>query len=94
MTRVALAKKLQIKSGIATHINAKKIIRAIVLSLQEIIIEDKSITLAGFGSFKVIKRHERKGRNLQTGTEICIPAYNTVKFIPSKRLAKAILSIE
>jgi len=91
MTRIALAKKLQKKSGMSTCIKAKKIIRAIILSLQEIITEDKKIALTGFGSFKIIKRCVRKGRNLKTKAEIYIPAHNTVKFTPSKKLAKAIL---
>lgn len=91
MARVALAKKLKIKSGMATDVEAKKIIRAIILSMQEAIQEGKIMTLAVFGTFKVVKRKARKGRNLQNDTEIHIPAHNTIKFAPSTRLAKAIL---
>lgn len=90
MARVALAKKLKIKSGIDTDIKAKIIIRALILSIQEAIQEEKIVTLAGFGSFKVVKRKARKGRNLKTGTEIYISCCNTIKFTPSKKFAKAI----
>jgi DNA-binding protein HU-beta len=43
-----------------------------------------SVTLVGFGSFKVVKRAARKGRNPQTGKEINIPAKKTPKFTPGK----------
>jgi DNA-binding protein HU-beta len=43
-----------------------------------------SISLVGFGSFKVVERAAREGRNPSTGEKIQIPASKTVKFTPSK----------
>ena len=40
----------------------------------------KGVTLVGFGSFKIVKRKARAGRNPQTGEKIRIRAKNVVKF--------------
>jgi len=45
-----------------------------------------TVTLIGFGTFKVENRNARKGRNPQTGEEITIPAKNVPKFVPGKAL--------
>ncbi len=44
----------------------------------------KGVTLVGFGSFKLVKRKARTGRNPQTGEAIKIKAKNVVKFKPGK----------
>ncbi len=49
-----------------------------------------SVTLVGFGTFKVANRKARKGRNPQTGKEINIPARNVPKFVPGKALKEAV----
>jgi nucleoid DNA-binding protein len=48
------------------------------------------VTLVGFGSFKVVKRKARTGRNPQTGAEIQISASNAPKFVPGKALKDAV----
>jgi DNA-binding protein HU-beta len=40
----------------------------------------------GFGTFRVIKRKARVGRNPQTGETIQIPAKKVPKFVPGKNL--------
>ena len=46
----------------------------------------KGVTLIGFGTFKVVRRKARIGRNPQTGEKIKIKAKNVVKFKPGKGL--------
>lgn len=48
------------------------------------------VTLVGFGTFKVVKRKARKGRNPQTGEEIKIKASTSAKFVPGKALKEAV----
>ena len=48
------------------------------------------VTIAGFGSFRVVERAEQKGRNPQTGEPLTIPAHNVVKFRPGKNLCKRV----
>jgi len=49
-----------------------------------------TVTLIGFGTFKVGQRKARKGRNPQTGEEIKIKAKKVAKFVPGKALKDAI----
>ena len=46
--------------------------------------------LLGFGSFKVVKRAPRTGRNPRTNEKIEIPACSVVKFLPGKALKDAV----
>ena len=48
------------------------------------------LPFAGFGSFKVVQRNARKGRNPRTGKEIKIPAGKAVKFTAEKRLKESL----
>jgi len=48
------------------------------------------VTLVGFGTFKVVKRKARTGRNPQTGAEIQISASNAPKFVPGKAFKDAV----
>lgn len=45
----------------------------------------KGVQLIGFGSFSVVKRKARTGRNPQTGEVIKIKASRTVKFKPGAK---------
>ncbi|MBT3368817.1 MAG: HU family DNA-binding protein, partial [Nitrospina sp.] len=49
-----------------------------------------SVSLIGFGSFKVVDRAAREGRNPSTGEKIQIPASKAVKFTPSKVLKERV----
>lgn len=49
-----------------------------------------SVTLIGFGTFKVASRAARKGRNPKTGLEIDIAAKNVPRFVPGKSLKEAV----
>lgn len=49
-----------------------------------------TVQISGFGSFKVIQRQARKGRNPQTGAEIYIEARMVPKFVAGKALKEAV----
>lgn len=66
-------------------------LNALIEGIQETLkSEDGVVRLTGFGTFSKIHRNERKGRNPGTGEEITIPAQNSVKFKPGKKLKDAI----
>jgi nucleoid DNA-binding protein len=50
----------------------------------------KSVTLVGFGTFKVAERKARTGRNPQTGKKMKIEAKSVPKFVPGKALKDAV----
>jgi DNA-binding protein HU-beta len=49
-----------------------------------------SVTLVGFGTFKVSKRAARTGRNPQTGKPLKIKAKKVPKFTAGKKLKAAV----
>lgn len=49
-----------------------------------------SVSLIGFGTFKVVKREARKGRNPQTGEEMKIKARKVPKFVAGKTLKDSV----
>ncbi len=81
-----MAKEAEISKEKAL-IALNSLIEGIQTSLQS---ENGKIQLTGFGSFSTVHRKERKGRNPSTGEEITIPAQNSVKFKPGKKLKDAI----
>lgn len=83
VTRVA-------KDAEITKKQAEKALNSLVDSVQEALSKGDSVTLVGFGTFSVMSRAARKGRNPQTGREIFIPASKTPKFKPGKGLRQAI----
>ncbi|MGF0224030.1 HU family DNA-binding protein [Bacillus velezensis] len=58
--------------------------------LSETLAKGESIKIPGVGTFEVRERAARKGRNIQTGEEIEIPASKVVKFKPAKALKDAV----
>lgn len=74
------------EKGDFTKKNAQKALNACLDAIQENLANGENLRIAGFGTFKVSERKERKGRNPQTGEEMTIPASSTVKFNPGKSL--------
>ncbi len=52
--------------------------------------EDEKVMLSGFGTFKIVKKKERRGRNPRTGEEIRIKKSEVPRFIPSQILKDAV----
>jgi DNA-binding protein HU-beta len=86
--------KAEIIDEIAKILNTKKEAQAVVESLLKNISlalkKKEDVTLTGFGTFKVVKRGARNGRNPQTGEPIKIKASKKVKFIPGKALKESV----
>lgn len=77
-------------SGISTRFEnraqAEAAFNAVIEGMASVLKFGDSLSIKGFGSFKVEERAARKGRNPSTGQEIDIPASKTVKFTPSSVL--------
>lgn len=89
MNKSELAVKMVKDSGI-TKTDALKVIDGIINTITEEIKSKNKITLVGFGSFKLIRRKAKKGRNPRTGEAITIPGKNVVKFVPGKKLKELV----
>ena len=91
MNRADIINKM-VEATELTKAEADKAMTAFLDSVKEGLMNGEKITIMGFGSFSVVERKARMGRNLKTGQEIEIPASKTVKFIPSKALKEEVKS--
>ncbi|MCD6255315.1 MAG: HU family DNA-binding protein [Deltaproteobacteria bacterium] len=83
--------KAELISRVANETNMKKteverILTAFLNEIKSILQDQGKLTLTGFGTFKVVERAAREGRNPQTGAPIKIPATKVVRFKPGKEL--------
>ena len=69
---------------------AQEAVETVLSTITKSLKKDESVTLVGFGTFKVSKRKARTGRNPQTGESIKIPARKVPTFTPGKALKEAI----
>ncbi len=90
MTKAELVQKIHAKSGLETKAKTEAALDAVIASLTEALKAGEAVTFTGFGSFKVIQRAARVGRNPRTRKEINIPASKAVKFTPGKVLKEAV----
>ena len=65
-------------------------ISATLVAIQKALKKGDTVTLVGFGTFKVSKRKARKGRNPQTGKEIKIAAKKVPVFKAGKGFKDAV----
>jgi DNA-binding protein HU-beta len=70
-----------------TKAAASKALEAYVGAVTKELKKNGKLGLVGFGTFSVMKRKAREGRNPQTGKTIKIPAKKVVKFKAGKGLA-------
>lgn len=70
--------------------SAEKALNAFTNSVTKGLKKGDKLTLTGFGTFSVVKRRARTGRNPQTGKEIKIPAAKVAKFKAGNRLKSAL----
>ena len=89
MTKADLVDKIAAKANL-TKASAERSLNAFLDAVKDVLASEGKLALAGFGTFAVESRQERKGRNPRTGAEIKIPASKVVKFRPGKTLKDAV----
>lgn len=82
VTRSDLADKLREKFGL-TSADAYKLVDVIFDEVSEALIHGEEVKFAGFGTFKILEKNARMGRNPKTGEPAVISARNVVTFRPS-----------
>ena len=85
MTKAELIAAIAGDAGI-TKVAAAKALGSYIGTLTNELKKNGKFGLVGFGSFTVVKRKARKGRNPQTGEEIKIKARKVVRFKPGVAL--------
>ena len=80
----------QVAKVVGTKKEAQAAVDCVFSTIAKALKKKDSVTLVGFGTFKVDKRKARKGRNPQTGEEIKIKAKRVPKFVAGKVLKDAV----
>ena len=75
---------------VSTKKAAQDAVDCVISSITRALKKGEDVVLTGFGTFKVVKRKARKGRNPNTGEEIKIKASKAPKFTPGKALKEAV----
>jgi DNA-binding protein HU-beta len=80
----------EVANVVSTKKEAQEAVDCVLSSITSAMETGDTVTLVGFGTFKVVERKARKGRNPQTGEEIDIKASKAPKFTPGKALKEAV----
>jgi DNA-binding protein HU-beta len=80
----------EVAKVVSTKKEAQEAVDCVLSSITKALKKGDTVTLIGFGTFKVTQRKARKGRNPQTGEEIDIKASKATKFTPGKALKEAV----
>jgi len=89
MTKAELIAKVAEKSTL-TKAAAGKALDGLTEAIEAALKAGDKLALTGFGTFEVLNRAARKGRNPRTGKEIKIAASKVVKFRAGKMLKDAV----
>ncbi|MBI3610253.1 MAG: HU family DNA-binding protein [Nitrospirae bacterium] len=89
MTKHELIEKIAGMAGIS-KVAAGDALNAAIEGITSALKKGQKVSLTGFGSFSVMKRKPRIGRNPKTGDSIKIPACRVPKFSAGKELKAAV----
>jgi len=80
----------EVAEVVNTRKEAQAAVDCIFLTIIKALKKKDTVTVVGFGTFKLGQRKARKGRNPQTGAEIRISAKKAPRFVPGKALKDAV----
>ena len=73
-----------------TKKDSEEAINAVVKVITNALVAGEKLSIVGFGTFEVVERAERQGRNPKTNETITIAACKAPKFKPAKALKELI----
>ncbi|MBN2385116.1 HU family DNA-binding protein [bacterium] len=89
MKREDLIKVIADHAGV-TKKQADAALKAMLTGITKALKKGDKVTFVGFGSFSVVQRKARDGRNPRTGKKIRIPATKVPKFSAGKALKDSV----
>ena len=89
MTKETLIRKIAEDAGV-TQKKANVVLNTIIEAITEALVKKEKVTLTGFGSFSVVRKSARKGKNPRTLEVIDIPAKDAPVFKAGKSLKDSI----
>lgn len=85
MNKTELVLAVSERTGLSKT-DAEKLLKAFLETIEEELVKGEKVQLTGFGTFEVIERAAREGRNPKTGEAMSIPETKSPKFKPGKSL--------
>jgi DNA-binding protein HU-beta len=89
MTKAEIVSKISEKTGVE-KVTALVVVESFMAEVKRSVINNQSVFLRGFGTFKPKKRAEKTGRNISKNTTIIIPAHHIPAFKPAKVFVKQV----
>lgn len=89
ITRSDFANRLRERFGLTTS-DALKLVDIVFDEIRESLINGEEVKFAGFGSFKILSKSQRMGRNPKTGAPAIITARRVASFRPSNEFRQRV----
>ena len=86
MVRSELLQKICNHHPYLLHKDVEKILKIIFFEIEEALCRGENVEIRGFGTYKLIKRKARIGRNPKNSETVEIPEKNAIKWKMSKNL--------
>jgi len=67
-----------------SRVESQRIVDYLFQTMRESLRRGEKVVVQGFGSFHVVMRKPKKGRNIRTGEEVLIPERPAIKFRKGK----------
>lgn len=90
MTKGELISAVVKEAGIK-NTEATQVLEAILASIIQAVAKGDDVRLTGFGTFTLVKRAARQGRNPRTGETLKIAASQAPRFKPGKEFKAAVV---
>lgn len=91
MTKAGLIEAVMKAANLETKAASERIVEAVLDTIVKTMSRGEDVAITGFGTFRVVKRAAREGRNPKTGEKIHIAASVKPKFRAGKLLKEAVL---
>lgn len=89
MTKADIAERFAERSGCTRKV-AQDLVESLLGIMKATLETGEELKISGFGKFEVRQKHDRRGRNPQTGESLTITARRVLRFKPSKILCDSI----
>jgi DNA-binding protein HU-beta len=83
MNKLELTTAVSAKTGL-TKKSADEAVDAVLDTIMDAVRDGDKVTITGFGTFLLVERAARLGRNPKTGEEISIAPRKQPRFVPGK----------
>jgi DNA-binding protein HU-beta len=86
MTKADLARAVYERHGGISFQDCQRVIDLIFATIKERLLDGDKVHIVGFGTWEIVERRARRGRNPATGKSIELPARQVIVFRPSRAL--------